>query len=316
MRPIKKKEHAPVKTRLHDRNKHRERYNFEELIAVQPELKDYVSINKFGDESIDYFDPKAVMMLNKALLKKFYNIQYYVLPKNYLCPPIPGRADYIHYIADLLAEDGLRKGINTPQVKILDIGFGANCIYPVLGVSEYGWSFVGSDIDGTSFRNAENIIRNNPQLKGKVELRFQRNQREMFKGVIKPGEKIDVSICNPPFHASAEKAKAGSTQKYQNLKGNRSSKVVLNFGGQSNELWTKGGEERFIANMVEQSVLVKNSCRWFTTLVSKSVHLKNAIKAIEASGAIEHKVVEMGQGNKISRFVAWTFIPKEERKSW
>jgi 23S rRNA (adenine1618-N6)-methyltransferase len=24
---------------------------------------------------------------------------------NYLCPPIPGRADYIHYIADLLASN-------------------------------------------------------------------------------------------------------------------------------------------------------------------------------------------------------------------
>jgi 23S rRNA (adenine1618-N6)-methyltransferase len=46
-------------------------------------------------------------------------------------PPIPGRADYIHYIADLLAttNSGIPK---ETEYKDWDIGVGANCIYPII----------------------------------------------------------------------------------------------------------------------------------------------------------------------------------------
>jgi 23S rRNA (adenine1618-N6)-methyltransferase len=53
-------------------------------------------------------------------------------PANYLCPPIPAVADYLHYLADLLADGsgGVPRGI---KVRALDVGVGANCIYPLLG---------------------------------------------------------------------------------------------------------------------------------------------------------------------------------------
>ena len=92
------------KGNLHPRNLHRNRYDFEKLISTCPELNDFVSINKYGIETIDFSNPSAVKTLNKALLQTYYDIQNWEIPKNYLCPPIPGRADYIHYIADLLAE--------------------------------------------------------------------------------------------------------------------------------------------------------------------------------------------------------------------
>jgi 23S rRNA (adenine1618-N6)-methyltransferase len=61
-----------------------------------------VSINEHSIETIDFSDPEAVKSLNQALLISYYDIQMGY--SHYLCPPIPGRADYIHYIADLLAE--------------------------------------------------------------------------------------------------------------------------------------------------------------------------------------------------------------------
>lgn len=127
---------ADEKTILHPRNKHRSNYDFAALTKSLPALKPYVAINKYGNESIDFSDPAAVKALNKALLSHFYNIANWDIPEGYLCPPIPGRADYIHYLADLLEEEEpLLKGKN---IKVLDIGIGANCVYPIIGHQEYG----------------------------------------------------------------------------------------------------------------------------------------------------------------------------------
>lgn len=53
-------------------------------------------------------------MLNKALLAAHYDIEYWDIPDTYLCPPIPGRADYVHRAAELL--DGEVKA-NTRTIK-------------------------------------------------------------------------------------------------------------------------------------------------------------------------------------------------------
>jgi len=105
-----KKQHPKVKAILHPRNKHRERYDFKLLSEACPDLKQFVKLNDYGDESIDFFNPEAVKMLNKALLMHFYDVVEWDIPEGYLCSPIPGRADYVHYVADLLGRD--RKSIS------------------------------------------------------------------------------------------------------------------------------------------------------------------------------------------------------------
>ena len=165
---LQKKEHPKEKTKLHPRNKHRERYDFKLLIETCPALAQYVRLNEYDDESIDFFNPEAVKMLNMALLKHYYDIEYWDIPANYLCPPIPGRADYIHHIADLLAYENNGIIPRGNKIKSLDIGVGANCVYPIIGNKEYGWSFVGSDIDTTAIDNASQIIEKNPTLKEKI----------------------------------------------------------------------------------------------------------------------------------------------------
>ena len=75
-----KKEHPAEKTVLHLRNKHRERYDFKLLTIACPELGKYVKLNPYGDESIDFANPKAVKWLNKALLKQYYSLDYWDVP--------------------------------------------------------------------------------------------------------------------------------------------------------------------------------------------------------------------------------------------
>ena len=311
-----KREHPKEKTKLHLRNKHRERYDFGLLTKTCPDLAQYVKLNVYNDESIDFADPNAVKMLNKALLKHYYDIDNWDIPENYLCPPIPGRADYIHHVSDLLGSKNFGKIPVGDKIKCFDIGVGANCVYPIIGNKEYGWSFVGSDIDTTAIASANKIIESNPFLKDKIEIRFQHQPNDIFFGVIKKDELIDLSICNPPFHSSLAEAKEGTLRKLNNLNTEKITKPVLNFGGQNCELWCKGGEEKFIRDMIRQSKLYAASCFWFSTIVSKQKHLKNIYEALQTAEAVEVKTIPMGQGNKSSRIIAWTFLSPEQQRNW
>ena len=297
---------TPQKT-LHPRNKHNDNYDFKALIETLPELASFVTVNKFGNESIDFANPDAVRALNKALLKHFYNISYWELPKTNLCPPIPGRADYLHYIADILAEQNNGVIPTEANVKILDIGTGANCIYPIIGHQEYGWSFVGTEIDKPAKLTAENIINHNPELKDLIKIRLQENKRNIFKGIIQPDEQFDFTICNPPFHNSREAATEGTKRKLKNLGKTVENKPVLNFGGQNNELWYEGGELAFITNMIFESVHFQKQCKWFSSLVSKKENLKPLYSVLKRVKATEVKTINMEQGNKVSRILVWQF---------
>ena len=304
----KKRTHSEIKTKIHPRNKHRERYDFTQLIASYPNLETYVQPNKYGDESINFFDPKAVFTLNKALLKHYYAIDYWEIPENYLVPPIPGRADYIHYIADLLAVDNDDEIPRGKDVLCFDIGVGANCIYPIIGHQEYGWNFIGSETNEVALESASKIVNENEVLKDAIELRFQKNAKYLFKGIIKKDERIDITICNPPFHASAKEAEQASIRKLSNSQKKAVTKAELNFGGISNELWCPGGEVQFVCDMIYQSKKYADNCLWFTSLVSKESNLKAIYKALKGVSAAEVRTLAMGQGNKVSRIVAWTFF--------
>ncbi|MES2761611.1 MAG: 23S rRNA (adenine(1618)-N(6))-methyltransferase RlmF [Bacteroidota bacterium] len=311
----KNSNNSDEKSGLHPRNKHRSRYNFDELIKACSELRQFVYINQFNVETIDFTNAEAVKTLNRALLKQFYHIDHWDIPQNYLCPPIPGRADHIHNLADVLS---LSNGGIVPKgksVTALDIGTGANCIYPLLGYQEYGWSFIVSDCDSLAIKVAKQIIESNALSKS-IECRFQPNPSFIFKGIIKPNEFIDITMCNPPFHASAAEAQSGSHKKWKNLGYKKTEKPVLNFGGQTNELWCKGGEVGFISKMIEESVDFKEQCLWFTSLVSKSENLPVIYAALKRVGTVTVKTISMSQGNKISRIVCWTFLTETQHIQW
>lgn len=304
------------KVRLHIRNKNRERYDLEALKVAVPELADHITINKYDAESVDFANPVAVKLLNKALLNHYYGIKNWDFPAENLVPPIPGRADYLHYMADLLGQSNFGDLPEGDTIKVLDIGVGASCIYPIIGVTEYGWNFIGSDIDAQSIESSTNIINSNTSLEGKVECRLQEDPKAFFTGILSNDEKIDFSMCNPPFHSSTEEAQKVSHRKVKNLSGKKSPKVELNFAGISNELICEGGEAKFIHNMITESQDFAKNCFWFTTLVSKQSTLKGIYKSLNEMEVAQVKTIPIGTGNKSSRIIAWSFLSKEEQKEW
>ena len=328
-KPTRAAKNATKKTRpplleklsLHPRNRHRGRYDFSQLSQALPALAGFLVANPFdaNELTIDFANPAAVMALNAALLKSFYEVESWRVPPGYLCPPIPGRADYVHHAADLLARDRNGNIPHGPDTRVLDIGVGANCIYPLIGHHEYGWRFVGSDTDAVALAAAQRIVDANAKagLAAVIEFRLQASMQKIFDGILRPDDCFDIVLCNPPFHASARAAEAGSRRKWKNLgkagasPGSAESNPKLNFGGQAGELWCEGGEVGFVCRMVAESAQLQTQSQaqvsWFSALVSREESLPEIYSALKAAGARRVETIDMAQGQKKSRIVAWHF---------
>jgi len=307
---------TPTKNVLHKKNIHRHGYDFEALTKASPLLSKFIVKNSFNQQpTINFSDSNAVKALNLALLNKYYRIEHWDFPAGYLCPPIPGRIDYIHYLADLL-----KKSISDDnhKISVLDIGTGASCIYPILGARTQGWHFIASDIDPISIKAANANVKANKGLAKQITCRLQQNSDHIFDGIIQPNEYYHLTMCNPPFHKSLADATKGTTRKWQNLnkdnKGNKGNKSqnskqdkALNFGGQKAELWCKGGEVSFIRQMIKESKQYQKQVLWFSCLVSKKDNLSTIKLSLKKANAAKITVVKMAQGQKISRFIAWSF---------
>ena len=305
------------KGQLHPRNRHQGRYDFPALLQAHPALARFVIRNPYGKPSIDFADPAAVRTFNRALLAQLYGLHHWDIPEGYLCPPVPGRADYLHGLADVLATSNAGIIPRGEQVRVLDIGTGANCIYPLLGHIDYGWQFVGSDIDPQALAAAQrNLVANG--LDQAIELRLQSQRTQIFRGLLRADERFHLTLCNPPFHASASEAHSGSRRKWRNLGKLDPSRQLpaLNFGGQHNELWCPGGELAFIQQMIEESREHAAQVLWFSCLVSKAGNLPMLHARLRQVGARQIRQVDMAQGQKQSRFLAWSFLDNDQQAAW
>ena len=288
-----------AKKALHPNNIHNFGYDFDKLVENYPELKEVLVDNLRGETSIDFSNPKAVKLLNTALLLSYYDLKFWEFPDDNLCPPIPGRVDYIHYLNDLISENESEN-----EVKVLDIGTGASCIYPLLGVKTYGWNFVGTDISKQSLSYARHIIRKNG-LQKSVKLKLQSNSEHVFEGILNEGDNFTLTMCNPPFYKSEQEAHEANSRKQQNL---GLTSTTRNFSGEAQELWYKGGEKAFLHTYLYESSKFQKSSIWFTSLVSKKEHVVSMETSLKKLGVKTFKVIPMHQGNKITRIVAWSFV--------
>ena len=314
---IKQRPQRLKKIALHPRNRHQGQYDLHALARACPTLKPHIIRAADGSTTLDFSQPQAVMALNQALLLQQYGIRDWAIPEGYLCPPVPGRADYIHALADLLGASHDGEIPTGEQLIGLDIGTGANLIYPLLGRVEYQWRFVGSDIDAVALNNAAAILAANPALAGDIELRRQHLPDNLFRGIVGEQEQFDFTLCNPPFHASQAQAAAGSQRKWRNLgKQPAGKQPLLNFGGQRNELMCDGGEAGFLARMINESATIAGQVFWFTSLVSQAANLPPLQAQLQSLAACDIRVIPMAQGQKQSRLLAWTFLDKKQRRAW
>ena len=67
--------------------------------------------------------------------------------------------------------------------------------------------------------------------------------------------------------------------------------------------------------MITESRDLSDQVLWFTTLVSHSAELPGLRRALHQAGAADLRTVPMAQGQKQSRFLAWTYQTEAARKS-
>lgn len=286
----------------HNRNLHKNGYSFPDLIGSSPGLEAFVIENPKGEQTINFADSTAVKALNQALIIHHYGLTHWDIPEGYLCPAVPGRAEYVHMLADLLTNSNQLPEGNA--IKLLDIGTGANLIYPILAHQIYGWSVVGTDIDRTAVRVGRALIEMNKVLQKGIQIRQQKTPEHIFTGIIRENDFFHISMCNPPFYANADEADRATQRKKKNLD---YAGDARNFGGQTNELFTEGGEVAFLRQMIEESEIYQQQIGWFTCLISQKDHVAFAKAELKNRKALDVQVFPIHLGNKRSRFIAWHY---------
>lgn len=298
---------------IHPRNKYSDNPpDFSVLASLYPSFKPFVFYSHEGGRpKIDWTDFNATRELTRVLLHHDHGLNWWI-PDGQLCPTVPNRSNYIHWIEDLLSLDMMPKTIGDgDRVRGFDIGTGANCIYPLLGASLLGWSFVGSDVTDVALEWAQKNVKSNPHISDLIEIRKVDDMRNtlhaqeslksgsfysmpVLVGVVKDGEKFDFCMCNPPFFESMEEA--GLNPK-------------TSCGGTTDEMVCPGGERAFISRIIEDSVILKNSFRWYTTMVGKKSNLKILTMKLREVGVVVVKTTEFVQGQTCRWGLAWSFVP-------
>jgi len=252
--------------------------DFRELAEAYEPLKSKL-IPTPGGATIDFKDALSQRLLTQAILHHDFNLTVEV-PEDRLCPPIPNRLNYIHWLQDLhhsltfwKVEDKV-----DASVKVIDIGTGASAIYPLLGVmSNPSWSFIATEIDKLSIESSRRNVSLN-SLEDRIRIYPVKKDEGILVPLLSDTDlHVDFTMCNPPFYSSEEEI-----SRLAELKDSEPSAICT---GSSNEMITPGGEERFVKQMIEESLQVSERCRWFTAMLGKQSSLSSLIKFLK-----EHKV--------------------------
>ncbi|KAJ0966981.1 hypothetical protein J5N97_023898 [Dioscorea zingiberensis] len=323
----KKRRRAEPPT-IHPRNRYSEDPpDFALLASLYPSFQPFLlpSRRPGGRPTIDWTDFNATRELTRVLLLHDHGVHWWI-PDGQLCPTVPNRSNYIHWLQDLLSSNVIPPIKNDDEkVRGFDIGTGANCIYPLLGASLLGWSFVGSDVTNIALEWARKNVQSNSHLTELIEIRnacdpsSSKNIEDgvmgeetpegsmgnpsmglgccselpVLAGVIKDGEKFDFCMCNPPFFESVEEAGLNPR---------------TSCGGTYEEMVFPGGERAFITRIIEDSLQLKHSFRWFTSMVGRKASLKFLVSKLHEVGVSVVKTTEFVQGHTARWGLAWSFL--------
>uniref|UniRef100_K3WZ68 AAA+ ATPase domain-containing protein n=1 Tax=Globisporangium ultimum (strain ATCC 200006 / CBS 805.95 / DAOM BR144) TaxID=431595 RepID=K3WZ68_GLOUD len=287
---------------LHARNRYKDNApDFYQLAQLYAPFKQYVNDEK-QTASLAWDDPFAVRELTKTLLLHDFQL-HWSLPIDRLCPPLPNRLNYLHWIEDLLLEANIA-ALSPSETSIygIDIGTGASCIYALLGAQMHpNWRFLATEINAESFTSAQENVRRNPALETRVNVlrvqtqRLLREPLEQLKpsfGGANNGGVVHFCMCNPPFFDDMSEADT-----------NPSTCCM----GSSNEMVCSGGEVAFINNMIDDSLVLRHRIVWYTSMIGKKSTVRKILAVLREKQIPQTRTTEFLQGRTKRWGIAWTF---------
>ncbi|KAK4284838.1 hypothetical protein QN277_001618 [Acacia crassicarpa] len=347
----KKRKRKEERSTIHPRNKYSENPpDFSQLASLYPSFQPYVFYSPDGRPNIDWTDFNATRELTRVLLLHDHSLNWWI-PDGQLCPTVPNRSNYIHWVEDLLSSDIIPHTISTrDKVRGFDIGTGANCIYPLLGASLLGWSFVGSDVTDVAIEWARKNVHSNPHISDLIEIRkVESNENAVSVEGFQYGESVcDESKIDlggnfgaevPPEPSLPPDLRSNFNKNYYGppiLLGVVRDDEKFDFcmcnppffesleeaglnpktacGGSREEMVCPGGERAFITRIIEDSAALGHSFRWYTSMVGRKSNLKFLISKLWANAVTIVKTTEFVQGKTCRWGIAWSFLPPRQKK--
>ncbi|PRP85949.1 methyltransferase-like protein 16 [Planoprotostelium fungivorum] len=291
----KKPKRQEFDEKLHARNALRDRPDFKELGTKYPEFGKFLSEKASGKLQLDWTNGEAVREYNITLLKHYYNITL-TLPSDQLCPPVANRANYIHWIEDLIQIDPASRA-GRGSVRGIDIGTGASCIYPLLGckINHPNWSFLAVDNDAQSLYIAEQNLNLNRQWLSDQNQSSLIQLRHVTDGTTLDylgQETYDFLMTNPPFFSDLEETQLNER---------------VDATAKATEVVTQGGEVEFVGKIVENSMRTKGQVTWYTAMIGRKIDLTVLERKLRQCGVPHVKTSELSQGKTTRWAIAWSF---------
>ena len=270
--------------------------DFLTLIKEFPELKKYIlKQNEDNEEEFqfDWSNNELSLLMDKSILNYYFNIKYYDIPKGFLIPPIPSRINYINLINSIITK--LIKDIDIKNIIGIDIGTGANIIYPILGYSIYKWKFICTEINKEAYNNAKLILQKN-NLENNINIIKQNNKDNIFISILNRENKYIFSMCNPPYYNYENEIKLEDKKRDNEY----------NF----DEIYYKNGEFGFFQRYFEESICYKNNVFLYTILIGKKINAENIYDKLSSYNDII-KIYNMQKiltGNNVRYIIYWSFF--------
>ena len=270
--------------------------DFLTLIKEFPELKKYIlKQNEDNEEEFqfDWSNNELSLLMDKSILNYYFNIKYYDIPKGFLIPPIPSRINYINLINSIITK--LIKDIDIKNIIGIDIGTGANIIYPILGYSIYKWKFICTEINNEAYNNAKLILQKN-NLENNINIIKQNNKDNIFISILNRENKYIFSMCNPPYYNYENEIKLEDKKRDNEY----------NF----DEIYYKNGEYGFFQRYFEESICYKNNVFLYTILIGKKINAENIYDKLSSYNDII-KIYNMQKiltGNNVRYIIYWSFF--------
>jgi 23S rRNA (adenine1618-N6)-methyltransferase len=270
--------------------------DFLTLIKEFPELKKYIlkqNEDNEGEFQFDWSNNELSLLMDKSILNYYFDIKYYDIPKGFLIPPIPSRINYINLINSIITK--LIKDIDIKNIIGIDIGTGANIIYPILGYSIYKWKFICTEINKEAYNNAKLILQKN-NLENNINIIKQNNKDNIFISILNRENKYIFSMCNPPYYNYENEIKLEDKKRDNEY----------NF----DEIYYKNGEYGFFQRYFEESICYKNNVFLYTILIGKKINAENIYDKLSSYSDII-KIYNMQKiltGNNIRYIIYWSFF--------
>ncbi|CAI7578163.1 unnamed protein product [Penicillium bialowiezense] len=213
------------------------------------------------------------------------------------------KLNYILWIQDLIdsTAGGLGEGYDRDREVVgLDIGTGCIGIYPLLGcTTRPGWKFVATDIDSENIRTAKQNVALN-ELESRIRIIESHPDGPLFPLEKLGHERLDFTMCNPPFYTSPDELVESAKQKKR--------PPFSACTGAEVEMVTRGGEVDFVRKMIDESLHLRDRIQWYTSMVGKMSSVSVLVETLIKHGNHNFAVTEFDQGAKTKRWaVAWSW---------